>query len=57
MLTESAVRKLYESCKLTVELAMGEVTIDAIVVEAEQQARAYASVLGEKYAPPKRNRQ
>jgi len=56
MLTEESVRKLYEACKLTVELAMGEVTIDASVVEAEQQARAFAAVLGEKYTPPKRAR-
>lgn len=56
MLDETQVRRLYESCKLTVELAMHEVTIDASVVEAEQQARAYAAVLGEKYTPPKRVR-
>lgn len=56
MLSEESVRKLYESCKRTVELAMGEVTIDAHAVEAEQQARAYAAVLGIRYDAPKRTR-
>jgi len=57
MLSEKAVRKLYDSARGVVERAMNEVTIDAIVVEAEQQARAFASVLGEKYVAPKRSRQ
>jgi len=54
--TEAEVRKLYDTCRATVERAMHEVTIDALVVEAEQQARAYAAVLGEKYTAPRRAR-
>lgn len=54
MLTEPQVRKLYESARSTVERARHEITIDAHVVEAEQQAKAYAAVLGEKYVVPKR---
>ena len=57
MLAETQVRTLYETAKSVVLRAMDEVTIDAHVTEAEQQAKAYAIVLGEKYAAPKRCRQ
>jgi len=56
MLTEKEVRNLYDKALSTVIRAMAEVTIDAHVVEAEQQAKAFALVLQEKYTPPKRSR-
>lgn len=54
MLSEEQIRRLYASARATVAQGMTEVTIDAHVVEAEQQARAYAAVLEEKYIPPRR---
>ncbi len=54
MLSEREVRILYESALNTVEKAMSQVTIDVHVVEAEQQAKAFALVLGESYIAPKR---
>ena len=54
MLSEREVRILYESALSTVEKAMSQVTIDIHVVEAEQQAKAFALVLGEPYVAPKR---
>ena len=54
MLSEREVRILYESALNTVEKAMDAVTIDVHVVEAEQQAKAFALVLGESYIAPKR---
>lgn len=54
MLTEREVRILYESALNTVEKAMNQVTIDVHVTEAEQQARAFALVLGQPYVAPKR---
>jgi len=56
MLSEDKIRKLYESALTTVRQAMAEVTIDAHVVEAEQQAKILAVVLGERYETPKRDR-
>lgn len=56
MLSEKEIRRLYENAKLTVKHAMTEVTIDAHVVEAEQQCKTFALVLGEKYESPKRKR-
>ena len=56
MLSEREVRILYESALNTVEKAMNEVTIDVHMVEAEQQARAFALVLEESYIAPKRTR-
>jgi len=55
MLEEKQVRKLYESALDTVRQAMAEVTIDAHIVEAEQQAKILAVVLGERYEAPKRS--
>ena len=51
MLSEIEVRALYEACLQVVESGLIEVTIDAHVVEAEQQAKAFAMVLGQPYRP------
>lgn len=54
MLTEREIRILYNSARQVVEQAMQQVTIDVHVVEAEQQCKAFALVLEEKYIAPKR---
>ena len=54
MLSEREIRILYELAPNTVEKAMSQVTIDVHVVEAEQQAKVFALVLGESYTAPKR---
>ena len=56
MLNEREVRLLYEAAQGVVEQAMTQVTIDVHVVEAEQQCKTFALVLGEKYVAPKRKR-
>ena len=54
MLNEKEVRILYDSAYKVIVQAMTQVTIDAHIVEAEQQCKAYALVLEEKYIAPKR---
>ena len=56
MLTEREIRILYNSARNVVEQAMTQVTIDVHAVEAEQQCKTFALVLGEEYVAPKRKR-